>query len=102
MDTGDWSIQILVIGAIFFIIFFFFFQPSQKKKKERDLFLANLKIGDKLVTMAGIHGVVIGIMDTQVVLLMEDGKSKFLIEKEGISVEATEAIYRKVPETKKK
>ena len=53
----------LMIGAVLIIIYFFMMRPQQKKQKETQQMLNNLKKGDKVVTIGGIHGTITGITD---------------------------------------
>jgi preprotein translocase subunit YajC len=48
--------NIIIMLAMFVVIFFFFIRPQQKKAKEQDLFLDELKKGDRVVTTGGIIG----------------------------------------------
>jgi len=49
----------LIFFAVFIAIFYFLLiRPEQKRKKEHQKFLQNLKVGDKVVTTAGILGTI--------------------------------------------
>jgi len=67
--------QMLAMMA-FFILFMwlFLFRPQQKKAKEHKAMLSALKAGDKIVTNAGIVGVVISLKDKTVTVRSGDSK----------------------------
>ena len=74
----------LIFFAVFIAIFYFLLiRPEQKRKKEHKKFLENLKVGDKVVTTAGILGTIDKIEDNYVVLKCE-GSTKCKILKEHI------------------
>ena len=52
----------LPMFAIIMLIFYFLImRPEQRKKKAHQETLKNVKKGDKIVTIGGIHGVVVGV-----------------------------------------
>ncbi len=72
---------VLMLGVFYFLII----MPKNKKIKLEKNFLANLKAGDKIITIAGIHGKVSEIAETTIVMETMSGKLK--IEKSSISAE---------------
>ena len=57
--------QFIPLILIFVIFYFFLIRPQQKKVKEHKAMVENLKRGDKVVTSAGIIGVVERIIDNE-------------------------------------
>ena len=57
--------QFIPLILIFVIFYFFLIRPQQKKVKEHKLMVESLKRGDKVVTSAGIIGVVERIIDNE-------------------------------------
>ena len=53
---------------IFFIIWYFMLRPNMKKQEEVKQMQSNLKKGDRVVTIGGIHGKVIEVKADKVVL----------------------------------
>lgn len=82
--------QILMIGMMVIIFFFFFIRPQNKKKKELAEFRKNLKQGDKVVTIGGIHGKILEITETTVLISSEGTKIRF--EKSAISTAVAEEM----------
>ncbi len=60
----------IVLALIFY---FFMYKPQKKHEEERTKFLAAMAIGDDVVTVGGIHGVVKLIRDTYVLLEIAEG-----------------------------
>jgi preprotein translocase subunit YajC len=57
---------------IFVIFYFLLIRPQQKKAKDHQIYLANLKKGDGVVTSGGLHGEITGLTDTVVTLEIAD------------------------------
>lgn len=84
---------ILIVGIII-IFYFFMVRPQQKKQKEQKNFIENIKKGDNVVTIGGLHGKVYAIEDDAIILEVEKGlKLKF--EKNAISLEASKKTEKK-------
>ena len=80
---------VLMLGVFYFLII----MPKNKKIKLEKTFLANLKAGDKIITIAGIHGKVSEISETTIVMETMSGKLK--IEKSSISAEMSLKVNEK-------
>ena len=80
---------VLMLGVFYFLII----MPKNKKIKLEKNFLANLKAGDKIITIAGIHGKVSEIAETTIVMETMSGKLK--IEKSSISAEMSVKLNEK-------
>jgi len=80
-------IMILLMVGIFY---FFMIRPQMKKQKELKKFRENLSQGDKVVTIGGIHGKILEITDTTVLLSSEGTKLRF--EKSAISQTVAEDL----------
>jgi len=65
--------QFIMIGCMIVIFYFLMIRPQQKQRKEHAARLAALQAGDKVVTSAGIYGIVHNIKDTTVVLKVAEG-----------------------------
>jgi len=72
------------------VFYFFLIRPQQKKQKELKSFRENLKQGDKVVTIGGIHGKILEITDTTVLINSEGTKLRF--EKSAISTAVAENL----------
>lgn len=66
---GGFLMPILIVGIIFY---FLVFRPASRERKEREGLIKNVKKHDKVVTNAGIHGVVTNLDEDSVVLRVDD------------------------------
>jgi preprotein translocase subunit YajC len=65
--------QLLLPFVLMFVVFYFLLiRPQQKKQKQRNQMLAQLKKGDKIVTIGGLHGTIVELTDDTVVLRVND------------------------------
>ena len=83
------------------VMYFFMIRPQAKKAKEQKKFIDNLQKGDKIVTIAGIHGVVNKINEDGTLQLEVTPGSYLKIEKSALSMEWTAAINKATTEDKK-
>ncbi|MFY7990957.1 MAG: preprotein translocase subunit YajC [Fluviicola sp.] len=82
--------QIIMLVLMLVVFYFFMIRPQQKKQKELREFRSNLKAGDKVVTIGGVHGKILEITDTTVLLSSEGTKIRF--EKSAISQTVAEDL----------
>ena len=64
--------QLLFFAAIFAIFYFLLIRPQQKDRRKREQMLRALKKGDRVVTMGGLHGIIVGINEHSVILKIAD------------------------------
>jgi preprotein translocase subunit YajC len=60
---------LIFIGVIFY---FLLIRPQQKQRKEQQKLIEALKTGDKVVTSAGIHGMIANVKEKTVLLKVAD------------------------------
>lgn len=80
--------NVLLWVGIIGIFYFFMIRPQQKKQKDQKNFVDNLKKGDSVVTIGGLHGRIV-LVDATTVTLEVDRGVKMTFEKTSISREAT-------------
>lgn len=78
---------VLWVGIIG-VFYFFMIRPQQKKQKDQKSFVDNLKKGDSVVTIGGLHGRIVAVEGTTVTLEVDRGV-KMVFEKTSISREAS-------------
>ncbi|MCH2046163.1 MAG: preprotein translocase subunit YajC [Saprospiraceae bacterium] len=83
-------ITFLFLGAAFAIIYFLMLRPQSKIKKEQNNFLSNLKKGQKVVTIGGIHGTIMDIKDNDITVLIAT-KTHIVVNRSCISVDMSQA-----------
>ncbi len=81
---------LILFGGMFVVMYFFMIRPQQKKAKEQKAFRENLKKGDDVVTVGGLHGKIASV-DGDTVTLEVDKSIKLTFEKSSISSEAKKA-----------
>lgn len=79
---------IVLWGGIFVVFYFFMIRPQQKKQKDQKKFMTEIKKGDNIVTVGGIHGKVFSVEESTVVVEV-DKSTKLMIEKSSVSLEAS-------------
>jgi len=86
---GEGGMQLVMLLLILGVFYFFMIRPQMKKQKELKKFRETLAVGDKVVTIGGIHGKVLEITDTNILLSCE-GSAKIRVEKSAVSTGADE------------
>ena len=79
--------MLLMMGGMFVIMYFFMIRPQMKKAKEAKKFQDGIGVGDKIVTVGGIHGKVVEVDETTVVIGLDQGRMR--IEKAALSADRT-------------
>ncbi len=98
---GGSSGTLIMMGLMILVFWLFMIRPQSKKAKKQKEFINNLQKGDKIVTIAGIHGTVNKVNDDATLLLETSPGSYIKIERSAISMEWTANINKPVAEVKK-
>jgi preprotein translocase subunit YajC len=69
---------------IFVIMYFVLFRPQKKRQQEQQRLISGLKTGDRVVTNAGIHGLIANVKETTVIVKVADNV-KIEMEKSAIT-----------------
>ena len=69
---------------IFVVFYFFLIRPQRKKDKQVKEMLNNLKAGDRVCTIGGIYGTIVGIKDDTVTLSVGRDNLSMVIARWGI------------------
>lgn len=88
--------QFIFLGLMILVFWLFMIRPQAKKAKLQKQFMTNLQKGDKIVTIAGIHGTVNKVNEDGTFLLEVNPGSYLKMEKSAVSMEMT-ANVNKVP-----
>jgi preprotein translocase subunit YajC len=81
----------IMLGVMAVIFYFFFIRPQQKKQKDQKKFTEEVKKGDSVVTLGGIHGKILSINDATITLEIDKG-TKMTIERSSISMESSKRL----------
>ena len=82
-QQGSGYSGLIMIVLIFVVFWLFFIRPQNKKQKEEQKFREALQKGDDVVTIGGIHGKVMEVKETTV-LVSIDSNVKIEVEKSAI------------------
>jgi preprotein translocase subunit YajC len=93
-QQGGGMVQLVMMGGIILVFWLFMIRPQAKKAKEQKKFIDNLQKGDKIVTIAGIHGTVNKVNDDNTLQLEVNPGSYMKIERSAISLEWSAAINK--------
>ncbi len=92
---GGNDYSFVFLGLIILVFWFFMIRPQAKKAKEQKKFIQELQKGDKIVTIAGIHGVINKLNDDGTTLQLETSPGTYIkIEKSTISPEWTANVNK--------
>lgn len=102
-QPGFGGFQFIFLGLMIVVFWLFFIRPQAKKAKQQKGFIDNLQKGDKVVTIAGIHGTVNRMNDDGTLQLEINPGSYIKIEKSSISMDWTQALNKNaaIPAEKK-
>src|SRR3982074_3439640 len=92
---------LILLGGMILVFWLFMIRPQAKKAKEAKKFQENMSKGDKIVTIAGIHGTVNKVNDDGTLMIETSPGSYLKIEKSAISIEWTQNINKAVATDKK-
>ena len=91
--SGGGYTQIIFFVGIALVFYFFMIRPQQKKQKDQKKFIAEIKKGDDVVTIGGMHGKVYSVDDTKVTLDVDKG-TKLTFDKASISLESSKTASK--------
>ncbi|UBH12374.1 preprotein translocase subunit YajC [Macrococcus armenti] len=83
-ETQALLLNLLPLVAIFAVAYFFMIKPQQKRAKEQQNLLKNLKRGDKIVTIGGLHGTVKTVDNKVVTIIVNNKGTEMTFEKQAI------------------
>ena len=93
---GAGTMQLVLLGGMVVVFYFFMIRPQAQKAKKAKKFQDDLQKGDKIVTIAGIHGIVNKLNDDNTIQIEVSPGSFMKIEKSAISMEWSEQLKKEV------
>ena len=100
-SPGAGNFQYIILGLMILVFWLFFIRPQAKKAKNQKKFIEDLQRGDKVVTIAGIHGTINKVNEDGTLSIEISPGSYIKIEKTAISMEWTAAINKPLVADKK-
>lgn len=84
-EGGDGGLMSFLPLILIVVVFYFFMiRPQLKKQKQQKKFRESLGKGDKVVTIGGMHGKIIEVKDSTVILEVANG-IQLTVEKSAVS-----------------
>jgi preprotein translocase subunit YajC len=83
---GGGILGFLPFILIFVIIYFLMIRPQAKRQKAQQKMIAEIKQGDNVVTIGGIHGTVSGVreQDNTLIIKINDG-NKIIVDRSAVN-----------------
>jgi preprotein translocase subunit YajC len=79
-------LSILPFILIMLILYFLMIRPQAKRQKEKRTMMAALKKGDRVVTIGGVHGTVVGLKNQgKIVVIKVDKNTNLTVVKSSIA-----------------
>ena len=79
-------LSILPFVLIMLILYFLMIRPQSKRQKEKKLMIEAIKKGDRIVTIGGIHGTVVGLKNNgKIVVIKVDKNTNLTVVKSSIA-----------------
>ncbi len=89
-EGGGIGSSLIMFGLIGIVFYLFMIRPQMKRTKEAKQYRESIAQGDKVVTIGGIHGKVLEVSDTTMLISSEG--TKLRIEKSSISPNAMDQL----------
>lgn len=80
---SGWLGALLPFILMFAVFYFVLIRPQQQQQRRRQEMLNNVKVGDEVITVGGIHGAITAVTDDEVRLQVAD-KVELRINRQGI------------------
>lgn len=93
-SPGGGYTQLLLLAGMILVFWLFMIRPQAKKAKMAKQFQQNMQKGDRIVTIAGIHGKIDKVNDDGTVMMETSPGSYLKIEKSAISMEWSQNLNK--------
>ena len=71
----SWALLIVVYAVIFGGFYFIFLRPQKKQQKRIQAMIADMEVGDTVLTTSGFYGVIIDIQDHDIIVEFGNNKN---------------------------
>ncbi|GAO44312.1 preprotein translocase subunit YajC [Flavihumibacter petaseus] len=86
--------SLLLLGGMILVFWLFMIRPQAKKAKQAKQFQDNMQKGDRIVTIAGIHGKVNKVNEDGTIEMEVSPGSYMKIERSAVSLEWTQNVNK--------
>ncbi len=84
--SSNFMTLIIPFALMFAILYMLIIRPQKQKEKRRLEMIANVRKNDRVITVGGVHGVVLSVKERDVIVRVDDAKDvKLKIEKSAIT-----------------
>ena len=95
-SSGSMVTTLVTFVLIILIFYFLIIRPQKKRDKEAKAMLDSLKKGDKVVTIGGIHGTVVAVKESTIVVKVDDS-ARIEFSKSAISTVTNKEAAKSAP-----
>lgn len=88
---GSMWTSIIMMALIILVFWFFIIRPQRKKDKETAKMRSELQVGDEIVTIGGIIGIIVSMKEDSLVIETGNDRSKVRLARWAISGKNTTA-----------
>lgn len=88
---GEGLQQFIPLILVFAVFYFFLIAPQRKRQKQEKQYIAELKKGDRVVTISGMHGKVLDLNEDGTCII-ETGAGKIKFDRSAISMEKSKRL----------
>ena len=90
-STTAMLVSFLPLILIFVVFYFILIRPQKKKDKETQKMRANIQVGDEVITIGGIIGIVVSLKDDNLVIETAGERNKIRIKR--WAIQSNETIH---------
>ena len=101
-SPGFGGFQFIFLGLMIVVFWLFFIRPQAKRAKNQKKFIEDLNKGDKVVTIAGIHGTINKVNEDGTLNIEVSPGTYIKVEKSAISMDWTAALNKPAAGAEKK
>lgn len=91
VGSGSMWSSIIMMALIIVVFWFFIIRPQRKKDKETAKMRSELQVGDEIVTIGGIIGIIVSMKEDSLVIETGSDRSKIRLARWAISGKNTTA-----------
>lgn len=99
--TGSMVTTLVTFVLIILIFYFLIIRPQKKRDKEAKAMIEAMKKGDKVVTIGGIHGTIVTVKESTVIVKVDDS-ARLEFSKSAISTVTAKDAVKSAPAKKEK
>ena len=84
--AGGMILPIVMIGGMLLVFYFFMIRPQRKQEKETQAMRNNLAVGDEIITIGGIVGIIVAISGEETITIISSrDRTRIQILKSAVS-----------------